>query len=206
MNKFGHLFLHLFALQLLLQRNLEARHWGRPLGVFLVGLRKEETVRQTQQRTARCCSILCENEWQPVSQKLCEMNVWLTLACQGGHVSCVCASISHVCVLCVCFLCLWSVQHSVRIVMWGARFIQDSRSDAGNVTSSMTGRKQNSSKGRWQEETGVGFHSIQNGLEPMETENYRRNADMFVGRQSIVPQRTSAYWNWILSFVERWEK
>ena len=40
MDKLGHLFLHLFALQLLLQRDLEARHRGGPLGVFLVGLRK----------------------------------------------------------------------------------------------------------------------------------------------------------------------
>lgn len=39
-DKLGHLFLHLFALQLLLQKNLEARHRGGPLGVLLVGLRK----------------------------------------------------------------------------------------------------------------------------------------------------------------------
>lgn len=122
----------------------------------------------------------------------------------------VCVHQSAMCVFCVCVFCVCGVCSTLS-GLWcewnrGARFIQDSRSDAGNVTSSMTGRKQNSSKGRWQEETGVGFHSIQTGLEPMETENYRRNADMFVGRQSIVPQRTSAYWNWILSFVERWEK
>lgn len=39
MDKLGHLFLHLFALQLLLQEDLEARHRGGPLGVLLVGLR-----------------------------------------------------------------------------------------------------------------------------------------------------------------------
>lgn len=37
-DELGHLLLHLFALQLLLQENLEARHRVRPLGVFLVGL------------------------------------------------------------------------------------------------------------------------------------------------------------------------
>lgn len=38
-DKLSHLFLHLFALQLLLQKNLKARHRRGPLGVFLVGLR-----------------------------------------------------------------------------------------------------------------------------------------------------------------------
>lgn len=42
-DKLGHLFLHLFALQLLLQKDLEARHRGGALGVFLVGLRGMRT-------------------------------------------------------------------------------------------------------------------------------------------------------------------
>lgn len=41
-DKLGHLLLHLFALQLLLQEDLEARHRGGPLGVLPVGLRREE--------------------------------------------------------------------------------------------------------------------------------------------------------------------
>lgn len=41
-DKLGHLLLHLFALQLLLQEDLEARHRGGPLGVLLVGLQREE--------------------------------------------------------------------------------------------------------------------------------------------------------------------
>lgn len=42
MDKLGHLLLHLFSLQLLLQEDLEARHRGGPLGVLLVGLQREE--------------------------------------------------------------------------------------------------------------------------------------------------------------------
>lgn len=38
MHKLGHLLLHLLALQLLLQEDLEAGHRGGALGVLLVGL------------------------------------------------------------------------------------------------------------------------------------------------------------------------
>lgn len=46
MDELGHLLLHLFALQLLLQEDLEARHRGGALGVLLVGLRRKRTMKR----------------------------------------------------------------------------------------------------------------------------------------------------------------
>lgn len=50
-DELGHLLLHLFALQLLLQENLETRHRGRPLGVLLVGLRRKTKKKKKMKRT-----------------------------------------------------------------------------------------------------------------------------------------------------------
>lgn len=44
--EFSHLLLHLFALQLFLEQNLEARYHGRPLRVLLIGLETADTPNQ----------------------------------------------------------------------------------------------------------------------------------------------------------------
>ena len=65
-DELGHLLLHLFALQLLLQENLETRHRGRPLGVLLVGLRRKKKQKKKQKKKKkkkRTRALLKKQQW-----------------------------------------------------------------------------------------------------------------------------------------------
>lgn len=158
MDKLRHLFLHLFSLELLLQKNLEARHWSGPLGVFLVGLKRRRasfkdstTVRNEKCAVASLCCLhstalgVCENESE---------HDRVTHACMSKS--------------CLCVNRWWASEHFVWFLHhtgvmqgatwnWGARLNSHSRSvhEHHEMTWWPTKKEEKSNKGG-----GIRFHSI----------------------------------------------